>query len=96
MQLIIPKETLTDDYEEGYNLGFDDGFEIAMLMEGDEREVVEMCLEACNKLRAAKGCVSNEELAEYVRMKYRRLMEARKSGISMLFDEVLDDMKGGD
>lgn len=88
---VIPRETIADDYEDGYNAGFDDGFDTAMLTEGDEEIVIDMCLEACNYLRTKKGDASNEELTNVIRKRFKVFMENRKTGVSHIFDEIMDE-----
>ena len=86
--------TIPKDYEDGYNAGyadgFDDGFDTAMLTEGEEKDIVNICLETCKYFRARKGEVTDEELTDIIKSKFRAFMEERKTGVSAIFSEVAD------
>ena len=78
-------ETIEYDRDDSYNIGFEDGFNMAILMEGDEKFVVNLCKEVFKK------CRTEEAVVAYAKARYKNLMVARKTGISMLFDEVLEE-----
>ena len=97
-ELFAVRETLNDDFEEGYNAGFDDGFDMAMLTEGDERFVVDTCMDVyhyCTNTVIHMSKESIKDAQEFVKTfaskKYRALMESRKTGISALFNEVMEE-----
>lgn len=86
-EIIVPRGTIEYDDDESYTAGFDDGFAMAMLMEGDEPFVVNLCKEAFRK------CKTEEAVENYARDKYKKLMLIRKTGISGLFGEVISEIK---
>lgn len=71
--------TLDEEFEDGYTVGFNDGYDIAILLERDYDWILDL-------VKECRNYVDENEMLNYFNKKFKSIMDKRKNGVSFAFE----------